>query len=77
MNAGCDDLDIGAEVLVLRDLATADAVFQISARLATAVTGGAIPHEAGEAWWDAVQELDAADRFYASVNGVICAGTVR
>jgi hypothetical protein len=41
------------------------------------VTGGAIPHEAGEAWWDAVQELDAADRFYASVNGVICAGTVR
>jgi hypothetical protein len=31
----------------------------------------------GELWWKAVQELDAQGRFFASVNGVICGGTVR
>ena len=77
MDAGCSDVAVAAEVLLLRDLGTADFVFQIRARLDAAVSDGALSRDAGEAWWDAVRELDARGRFYASVNGVICAGTVR
>ena len=50
---------------------------EIRARLDAAVSDDALSRDAGEAWWDAVRELDARGRFYASVNGVICAGTVR
>jgi hypothetical protein len=77
MDAGCNDVEVGAEVLLLRDLGTADAMFQIRPRLDAAVTDGAVARDAGEAWWRAVQDLDARGRFYASVNGVICAGTVQ
>ena len=77
MDAGCNDVEVGAEVLLLRDLGTADAMFQIRSRLDAAVADGAVARDAGEAWWRAVQDLDARGRFYASVNGVICAGTVQ
>ena len=33
--------------------------------------------DAGEQWWEAVQELDARGQFFASVNNVICVATVR
>jgi ubiquinone/menaquinone biosynthesis C-methylase UbiE len=77
MDAGCDDVDVDAEVCLLRDLGTANFALHIRSMLEAAITGGAIARDMGEAWWEAVQELDARGRFFASVNGVICAGTVR
>jgi hypothetical protein len=76
-DAGCSAVDVDAEVLLLRDLGTADFMFQIRARLEAAAADGVIARDAGEAWWCAVQDLDARGCFYASVNGVTCAGTVR
>ena len=76
MDAGCDDVDVGAEVFLLRDLGTADSMFQIR-RLDAAVADGAVAQDKGELWWRAVQELDARGRFFASCNAVICGGTVQ
>ena len=77
MDAGCDDVDVDADVLLLRDLGTANFVLHIRRTLETAIADGAITQDKGELWWKAVQELDAQRRFFASVNGVICGGTVR
>jgi SAM-dependent methyltransferase len=77
MDVGCDDVDVFAEVLLLRDLGTASFVLHIRSTLETAMTDGVIARDIGEAWWEAVRQLDARGRFFASVNGVICAGTVR
>jgi hypothetical protein len=76
MDAGCDDVDVDAKVLLLRDLGTANFLLHIRSTLEATITSGAISRDKGEAWWKAVQELDTQGRFFASVNGVICAGTV-
>ena len=76
IDAGCKDVEVGAEVALFRDLGTANFVLQICSTLEAAMSAGAIARGAGEAWWKAVRELDARDRFFASVNVVICAGTV-
>jgi ubiquinone/menaquinone biosynthesis C-methylase UbiE len=77
LDAGCDDVDVDAEVLLLRDLGTANFVLHIGKTLAAAISDGAITPDRGEAWWKAVQELDARGQFFASVNGVICGGIIR
>jgi SAM-dependent methyltransferase len=77
MDAGCDDVDVDAEPLVLRDLGTANDMMYIRRMLEAAIMGGAIARDTGEAWWEAVRELDARGRFFASVTSMICTGTVR
>ena len=64
-------------VLLLRDLGTANFALHIRSTLEAAITDGAITRDAGEQWWEAVQELDARGQFFASVNNVICGATVR
>jgi ubiquinone/menaquinone biosynthesis C-methylase UbiE len=76
MDAGCKDVEVDPEVALFRHLDTANFVLQIRSTLEAAISGGAIARDAGELWWKAVRELDARDRFFASVNVVICAGTV-
>jgi ubiquinone/menaquinone biosynthesis C-methylase UbiE len=76
MDAGCKDVEVDAQVALFRDLGTANFVLQTRSTLEAAISGGAIARDAGEVWWKAVRELDARDRFFASVNVVICAGTV-
>ena len=77
MDAGCDDMNLDAKVLLLRDLDIADFVLHIRSTLESVITVGEIAEDEGELWWKAVQELDAQGRFFASVNGVICGGTAR
>jgi ubiquinone/menaquinone biosynthesis C-methylase UbiE len=77
MDAGCEDVDADVEVLVLRELGTANFVFHIRRTLEAAISDGAIAPDAGAAWWEAVRELDARGQFFASTNCVICGGTVR
>jgi len=77
LDAGCENADVDAEVLLLRDLGTANYVMHIRTTLEAAMADGAITPDKGEAWWTAVQELDARGQFFASVNGVICGGTIR
>lgn len=76
-DAGCEDVGVEAEVLLLRDLATASFTLHIRSTLETIMNNGAITRDAGEQWWEAVQELDARGQFFASVTAVICGGTVR
>ena len=76
MDAGCKGVEVNAEVALFRDLGSAKFVLQIRNTLEAAISRGAIARDAGEVWWKAVRELDARDRFLASVNVVICAGTV-
>ena len=76
MGAGCEDVGVEAEVLLLRDLGTANFALHIRSTLEAAITDGAITRDAGEQWWEAVQELDARGQFLASVNNVICGATV-
>jgi len=77
MDAGCDDVDVEGRVLWCRDLGTFDFVLTIRGALEAAMANGAIARDAGEAWWQAMRELDARGRFFASCNVVICAGTVQ
>jgi ubiquinone/menaquinone biosynthesis C-methylase UbiE len=77
MDAGCDDVDVDAGVLVLRDLGTADFTLHIRSTLEAAMTEAGVTRDAGEAWWTTVQQLDKQGRFFASCNVVICGGTVR
>jgi ubiquinone/menaquinone biosynthesis C-methylase UbiE len=77
MDAGCDDVEVDVEATWYRDLRTADFVLKIHSTLEAAMTAGVIARDAGEAWWQAVQELDARGAFFASLTGMICAGTVR
>ena len=77
MDAGCDDVDVAAEVLILRDLGIANLVLHIRQTLEAAIADGAITQDKGEVWWTAVQGLDAQGKFFASCNAVICGGTAR
>jgi ubiquinone/menaquinone biosynthesis C-methylase UbiE len=77
MDAGCEDVGVEAEVSVLRDLGTANFVLHIRSTLEAAISDGAITRDAGEQWWEAVQELDGRGQFFASCNIVICGATVR
>jgi len=61
----------------LRDLNTANFALHIRGTLDAAMTDGAIAREAGEQWWEAVQELDARGQFLATVNNLIYVATVR
>jgi ubiquinone/menaquinone biosynthesis C-methylase UbiE len=76
MDAGCEDVEVDAEVAFFRDLGTANFVLQIRRTLEAGISSGAIARNAGEVWWKAVRELDVRDRFFASINVVICTGTV-
>jgi hypothetical protein len=76
MGAGCEDVGVEAEVVLLRDLGTVNFALHIRSTLEAAITDGAITRDAGEQWWEAVQELDARGQFLASVNNVICGATV-
>jgi SAM-dependent methyltransferase len=76
-DAGCEDVGVEAEVLLQRDLASASSNLHIRSTLETIMNNGAITRDAGEQWWEAVQELDARGQFFASVTAVICGGTVR
>jgi ubiquinone/menaquinone biosynthesis C-methylase UbiE len=76
-DAGCEDVEVEVVVVVLRDLGTANFSLHIRSTLEAAMTDGAITRDAGEQWWEAVQELDARGQFFASVNNVICVATVR
>jgi ubiquinone/menaquinone biosynthesis C-methylase UbiE len=76
-DAGCEDVGVDVEVLLLRDLGTANFALHIRSTLEAAMTDGAITRDAGERWWEAVQELDARGQFFASGNVVICGATVR
>jgi SAM-dependent methyltransferase len=76
LDAGCTDLAVDAEVLVLRDLGLADFLGNIRNTLDAAIAGGEVAADAGEAWWDSARQLDARGGFVATINGVICAGTV-
>jgi ubiquinone/menaquinone biosynthesis C-methylase UbiE len=77
IDAGCEDVDMEAGVLMVRDLATADFALHIRSSLEAAIIDGAIPRDAGERWWEAVQELDARGGFVATITEVICGATVR
>ena len=77
MDAGCEDVEVEAEVLLLRDLGTASFALHIRSTLEAIISNGAITRDAGEQWWEAVQELDARGQFFASVTAVICGGTVQ
>jgi ubiquinone/menaquinone biosynthesis C-methylase UbiE len=76
-DAGCDDVEVEPVVVLLRDLRTANFALHIRSTLEAVLTEGAITRDAGEQWWEAVQELDARGQFFASVNNVICAAAVR
>ena len=77
IDAGCEDVDVKAEVLMVRDLATADFALHIRSSLEATIIDGAIPRDAGERWWQAVQELDARGGFVTTITEVICGATVR
>ena len=77
VECGCEDVEVEAVVVVLRDLGIANFALHIRSTLEAIITNGAITREAGEQWWEAVQELDARGQFFASVNNVICVATVR
>jgi ubiquinone/menaquinone biosynthesis C-methylase UbiE len=76
MDAGCKDVEVDAEVSIFRSLGAADFTLQIRNTLEATISSGAITRDAGEIWWRAVEELDARNCFFASVNVVVCAGTV-
>jgi ubiquinone/menaquinone biosynthesis C-methylase UbiE len=76
MDAGCKDVEMDAKVTLYRDLGAANFVLQIRNVLEAAMSDGAVARSEGEAWWEAVRELDARDRFVASNNVMICIGTV-
>ena len=76
MDARCGDVEVDPNVSLFRRLGTADFILQIRSTLEATISSGAIVREAGEIWWRSVQELDARNCFFASVNIVICAGTV-
>jgi ubiquinone/menaquinone biosynthesis C-methylase UbiE len=75
-DAGCDDVEVVVDVLLVRDLATANFALHLRSTLEAAISDGAVMRDAGEQWWDAVQALDARGQFFASVNEVICGATV-
>jgi ubiquinone/menaquinone biosynthesis C-methylase UbiE len=76
IDAGCKDVEVDPEVSLFRSLGTADFTLQIRDTLEATISSGAITRDAGEIWWRTIQELDARKCFFASVNVVICAGTV-
>ena len=76
IDAGCEEVEVDPEVSSFRSLGTADFTLQIRDTLEATISSGAITREAGEIGWRAIQELDARKCFFASVNVVICAGTV-
>jgi SAM-dependent methyltransferase len=69
--AGCTATEVMSEVLVMRDLASADFILSIRSNLAEAVTAGATTSEVADAWWAALEERDRAGAFFASINGVM------
>jgi ubiquinone/menaquinone biosynthesis C-methylase UbiE len=77
LEANCTDVTVDAEVLLFRELDVADFVLHIRSTLETAMADRQIARDVGDTWWNAVRQLDAQGGFVATVNGVICAGTVR
>jgi ubiquinone/menaquinone biosynthesis C-methylase UbiE len=77
IDAGCDDVGMDVHATWYRDLATADFLLTIRGALDATMASGAVARDAGEVWWQALQNLDARGGFFASITGMICAGTVR
>lgn len=73
--AGCTPTEVVSEVLVMRDLASADFILSLRSNLAEAVAAGATTSEVADAWWAALDERDRAGAFFASLNGVIVGAT--
>ena len=77
LEANCTDVTVDAEVLLFRELEVADFVLHIRSTLETAMADRQIARDVGDAWWTAVRQLGAQGGFVATVNCIICGGTVR
>jgi ubiquinone/menaquinone biosynthesis C-methylase UbiE len=73
--AGCAVTEVASEVLVIRDLASADFIFSLRMNVANAVAVGFVSAEAVDEWWAALEERDRAGAFLAFGNGVMVGAT--
>ncbi len=73
--AGYTATEVIGEVLVMRDLASADFILSLRSNLTEAVAAGATTSDVADAWWAALEDRDEAGAFFASLNGVIVGAT--
>ncbi|MBC9178750.1 methyltransferase domain-containing protein [Roseomonas ludipueritiae] len=62
--AGCTPTEISGEVLVMRDLASADVILSLRGNLAGTVDAGTLLADAANDWWTAREERDRSEVFY-------------
>jgi SAM-dependent methyltransferase len=77
VEAGCSDVFVEQGSVTFVSFALADRVMSLRRSLDGARDQGWITVAQADAWWQRLETLDSEGKFFAGLNGVLAAGTVK